>query len=866
MKIKKILVLLLVVCTLPLFGVMSSADTSAVSEVSLLKELEILPDDFNANSKMSREKFVTYLLGLINTEPYESGKPIPFTDLSEKSAAYLYVKTAFEMGLVSGTGEGFKPKETVSFSQGVKMMLSALGYDVYAASMGGYPSGYMIVAQNLKLLRGLNLQNDAALKGEHLAILFYNALDVPVLQNVGVEGGGVKYSDEDGETLLSLYHHIEIIKEQLRGSSGVLLSGNYNLKDNKLLLGDKVYKAVAKNFDSLVGYMVNAYYDTNSETVLAVEKQNGRDNTVLINHTDILGYSNGSINYYAGEKHCTEKIETSADVNYNGRKADDITDELFKLSDGTVTLIDSDNSGSYDVVLISEFENYVVAGVGVEEKTVYDLYDSKKVLEVLDTDEIFIDDFGNKMYFEELKKYDVLSVWQSHDGENIKIRYSNKELRASVEEISTSQDGYVILDGDEFKFAKNFFEEAKSLSVGDSGTFVLDASGKIAAFIKSNDSVQYAYLLSAAMGDSALKEELKVRVMNTLGNMEILECDMQRLTIDGSVKTAGEALEIFKLSQLIRYETNADGKITMIDTQNKGKGDNDLLLKTHTSYDSSYQVVQNLRFSRPAYLFSGKIPVESGVTIFNVPYPDTLADDDEYYLTSIATYKDASNYHFESYKTGNDGFINDVLIRYHATGAGGASIENKSPITVIDDVVKALNDDGGIVTKLCCYHAGAYYKEYVFAKEEIYSALQYTLKKGDIVRLNVNENTGKISAVELVYDRENKVLTEGATIGTTEYFLEERFVKGSVYEKDGSYISLTQVDLTKNSEVSDTLKEYHVLSPSRILLYDSTKSAPKLSPGALSDVRDFKTFGNLYSNVVIFNTDGGAGSTVVIYK
>lgn len=872
-RILSLILIFTVIFSSAVFGATPTPDRSAAAQ-ELLGELDLLPESFNANTKMSREKFVVFLLKVMNITPSDSGKPFPFSDVSNKSDTYLPIKTAFELGFINGTGEGFSPKESITYAQAVKVIVSALGYDEFAKSMGGYPSGYLIVANQLSLTDGIGGDIGDKLRSSAAAVLMYNALDCALMQKVGFEKGGIKYSAESGETLLNVYHNIYKKKAQLRGTKNILLSGEYTMADDNILLDSELYKTNGKDFDKYVGHRIYAYIDIETDTVLAMENQRQTENTLMIEAEEIDFFSGGMLYYFRNDKNLNVTIKGEADVNYNGRAAKEVDSELFSLSDGSVTFIDSDFNGIYDVVLISEFENYVVSGVAVDERAVYDLYDSKKSLKVGDSDLIFKDDFGNTMYFEELKKYDVLSVWKSQDGENIKIRYSNKEIRAGVDEITRGKGGYAALDGEEIYFADNFVCRAETLSVGDSGTFVLDASGKIAAFIQSDDRQYYGYLVSSAAGDSKLSQELLVRIFNTNGEMEIFSCNKERLEIDGEKKSVREALEILALSQLIRYSFDSEGKIIMIDTVREGEGDNDKLTLTYTSYDSSYQVVSEnrVRYSRAAKLFSGKVPIDDGVIIFNVPYANEIADDDEYYLSKISEFSDASYYHFASYKADEESFNADVLIRYHETGSGGAGILSKTPVTVVDSVVKAVNENGEVVTKLYCYYDGAKYREYLFANDELLSGLlnsegeKHTLKKGDIVRLNVNENNGKIAGIELVYDREGDYLVNGAKIGESDYFVSERFVKGTVFEKKGNYISLTQADVQGGAEVSENMKELHFLDTGRILIYDSREKEPRVTAGAMSDVRDFATFGDLCSKAVIFNIDGGANSTVVIYK
>ena len=77
----------------------------------------------------------------------------------------------------------------------------------------------------------------------------------------------------------------------------------------------------------------------------------------------------------------------------------------------------------------------------------------------------------------------------------------------------------------------------------------------------------------------------------------------------------------------------------------------------------------------------------------------------------------------------------------------------------------------------------------MFEDETLYNSIVdssgqlYSLNKGDIVRLAINENSGAIKKLELVYNREKDELANGASI-TGSHFASVRYVKGTVYEKE----------------------------------------------------------------------------------
>ena len=63
------------------------------------------------------------------------------------AAAVLAVAAAAAAGLINGDENGnFDPDGNITYTDGAKILLQALGYEPLADSMGGYPSGYYFTA------------------------------------------------------------------------------------------------------------------------------------------------------------------------------------------------------------------------------------------------------------------------------------------------------------------------------------------------------------------------------------------------------------------------------------------------------------------------------------------------------------------------------------------------------------------------------------------------------------------------------------------------------------------------------------------------------------------------------------------------
>lgn len=81
----------------------------------------------------------------------------------------------------------FRPSDSVSYQEAVKVLVCLLGYDSMAQSKGGYPMGYLTVGGEIGLLGGGG--SAQSFTAQNLYQMFYNALDIAIMVPVFGEGG-----------------------------------------------------------------------------------------------------------------------------------------------------------------------------------------------------------------------------------------------------------------------------------------------------------------------------------------------------------------------------------------------------------------------------------------------------------------------------------------------------------------------------------------------------------------------------------------------------------------------------------------------------------------------------------------------------
>ena len=150
--------------------------------VSTLHEYGIINGDnkgnFNPNSSVTRAEAAAIICRLLGMEEEaKQARTTSFTDVPTNHWANGYVAKAAEQGIINGYGNGkFGPSDSVTYVQMVKMLVCAWGYEEDARTAGGWPNGYLSVANSLGIVNTtISDPANAALRAD-VAVLSNNTL------------------------------------------------------------------------------------------------------------------------------------------------------------------------------------------------------------------------------------------------------------------------------------------------------------------------------------------------------------------------------------------------------------------------------------------------------------------------------------------------------------------------------------------------------------------------------------------------------------------------------------------------------------------------------------------------------------------
>lgn len=132
--------------------------------------------NFNPDSTITRAETAVVICRLMGVE--DEAKTMVkqvFTDVPASHWAAGYVAKAVELEIISGYGNGkFGPSDPVTYEQMIKMLVCAWGFHEEAEAVGGWPNGYMSIAEDLNMLVGVSFQQKETAPRAAVACITYN--------------------------------------------------------------------------------------------------------------------------------------------------------------------------------------------------------------------------------------------------------------------------------------------------------------------------------------------------------------------------------------------------------------------------------------------------------------------------------------------------------------------------------------------------------------------------------------------------------------------------------------------------------------------------------------------------------------------
>ena len=542
----KKLTILLVICMLfssfPTFAA-SFSDTEGLAcenAVEVLYALGIVEgqgnETFAPEAPLTRAEMVAFILRILSV-PQGAGEDI-FEDVTPIHWAYGPISTAYSMEIVHGIDEKtFAPDKELSLEEATKMLVSAMGYEVQAASLGGYPSGYMVKAQQLGLFEGINFE-DGFTRGD-IAQLLYRALDKPLSEKASYGTDKLEFSENADATLLSKYLKVEEVKDMITATKETWLSQPASpLSETEAVLSSgRVISIGNRDYTDYVGLPAKLYIKRleNDEvpTLLAVIPSGGAKLT-KVSAEKIAGNSDTRTFIYDEDtKENKLDIQGAAWI-YNGRPVSPDA-SLIKPAIGNVVLTEG-AGGNVTAVRIESYVNAVCDfikekddSIGLKETVKLGGKEVDRIFTGKGSTHVYLaDKTGAELTLLDIAEGDVLSIAASLDGAVYKIIRSSEKTEGTITEISENN---ITVSGTEYVLDAALMKNASKkdlLNVGTSAFFRLDFLGNIADVTKedlsaagtSADDKKYGWLV-AATNRKGLSGEPQFKIFTEDGEMKV---------------------------------------------------------------------------------------------------------------------------------------------------------------------------------------------------------------------------------------------------------------------------------------------------------------------------------------------------------
>ena len=637
-KVLALVVALTMVFTTVAFASYPDVDTTAdyAGAVELLSALEILEGDengnFNPDNTITRAEFAAVVcraLGLEGSAASAKGATM-FTDVAADHWASGYINLASQQGIVNGKGNGiFDPEGNVTYAEAVKMLVVAIGYEPMAATKGGWPTGYLSVANSTKLTAGVGGSADVAALRSTVAMLTANALEIPVMDQTAY-GAETKYEPlDDYDNYTSLLTNMDVYKATGVITEVDLLEGEFSMKlsqesddyefgwaNSYTLDLSKVpasFDLGTSNVASFVSQNVDVYVQKSGRTdyVALIAVPSGIGETLTIKASDlepaaatISTSDEKTLEYYEtvdADKASKVYVAANPTVIVNNVRiidgswdnADLYTELVTNITDARdaeIKFIEYTDDKYFDTIDITVYEHAIVDEVEVAKERI-NFLDSTRVSFDSDNEDQIVKIYnaeGAEITLEDIQAGDVLAmVVNELDGKLPKKAKSFKEeiiihnLGANTVTGTLNQanedDGYVYIDSVEYEYVSLFVSEKAyedlfkngEAKLGTEGTFYLGMTGKIIGFEGVEGSTgNYAFILQGADSDSTWDACYELKLLLADGSIVKLAVD-DEVEIEGVGDVAYASQEsYFKIPAFTNYV--ADPADVALDTDGDG--------------------------------------------------------------------------------------------------------------------------------------------------------------------------------------------------------------------------------------------------------------------------------------------------------
>ncbi len=831
--------------------------------VSILAQLNIMrgyeDGSFKPYNNVTRAEFAAIVARALGKNITYARQT--FDDVSVNHWAHSYIELCVEYGILKGTSPTtYEPDKIITMNEAMTIFVRMLGYEVKAQTMGGYPLGYVAVAQELRLYNGIPMTEEIT-RGDIAAVLI-KVLETDIMQQT-VFGDDIEIETVRGENLLKNNHYILIGKGVMSAAANTGLTEVYSKRRNDyFVINGVTYRSEIPNLKDYLGYNMEFYYSTDGdepfEIVAAIPSKN--NNVETIDAEENPYFSGRTLYWYedGGDKKEYETIPSVIDVIYNGTAllADYKLSELIPTN-GSLKLIDNNSDDKWDIIVVTDEKTYIVKWSSSEDEKIY-VKNSKDPISFDKDDDIvqIIDgETGTELSLDDISEWNIISVAASKNisGAKVyKIYVSSEMISGSV---SGKDDDSISIDGTVYELADSM--DIDSIKIADTGDFYLDYRGRVAALdTEGGAGYKYGYLRIIAPVDG-IGEEAEMRIFTQDGEFITFKA-AEKATADGKsfsaksdfishIKTASGNTEG---SQLIKFKMNVKNEVLDVETTATGTSGEELELK----YDVQSKYYMN------SGIVDMKFAKDENTILMRVP--EVKTEEDEYAVLPHSYMENSTTYTFKAYD-GNESNIMKLFLFEESISSG---LSESAKLMTVEKITDSLNEKGEAIKSI----TGVYNGEYVTLEEYSEGIISAEgLVFGDIAAIQLTSD-GKIRRIaKRFYKTEadkpagdteaaNAISTESPQVGGP--YSNRFYAYGTVMNKDGIYARVTFTSYIDYPEMLVNLEH----SELKITVIDSEEKEVRL--GTKNDVVSADTVGTADASKVFLFAYQGNVREVIVFK
>lgn len=762
--------------------------------LGILGVYEHITADTPADTTVTRAQFAEVVANLSHYNGAESTDAQFYTDVAPEHEYYQYIQYVTKNLVMNGIGNHlFSPDDSVSQIQALTVMLKLLGYADLAEMQGGYPTGYMLMAQRADIISGSVGTGSDPVTVTQLTELIYNTLCADVVEMLPA-GDAMDYNINSGKTLLYDRFSVTVFEGLVTSSEQTSLSESEGAGRGYMTVDNVRYRT---SYDASAHLGTNAvcfYREKSTKSIIFIA--GGEDNEILeLSADDIEAFSENRYSYTEGDKDKTANLSLNKKVIYNGRfaAAEELTSDDYVPEVGGVKLVDIDSDKLWDVVFITDYEYYVISAIGTSDQKIYDKY-GRAPLDMDTSDaERFVtySAYGKTIDLDYFKTNDCLEVLVSKDGAVVSATLVTNKYEGTLAEVGS---GTIVLGSQVYDILDSLTKPVTDASgallreaaeLGLNARFHISDGGVVVHYEAiATTEEEYGYMIGYKQTGSAMAPGCAVKILTDItptiyypaDKVRFVNADLADYT--EYVLTPAELYDALAATgitrDVVRFSLNDAGQLTKLELPKDKTGDPSYIGYSIDCFAKDFHS-DSARVYR--YKIGAKYSPNSSTLVFTIPL--NADSPDEYYSVSTRSVLGDDRIGRITVYGSDENTIPKVLVIYTSgSGSGGVSTQStavaRNAVFVVKEIAKAIMDDGEEGYKLTGWQSGNIVTRYSEGDVRSYNVTEWgypevyveDLKPGDIIQYNTSYNGHLANILPLYRMEDYGKYTEAIVTGT----------------------------------------------------------------------------------------------------